>query len=240
MPQKDQRSELKAKIAEYLLTQGIDGESPIPGKRLRDELAEIVLHDCLDWVPARVEELGQQFDYLIGFAFGHRFQDNGNRSSGPVNKELAEILTTKYEAHDPGSRPEVWAQWEIAEHLKGTKVEGEGNLKPVYPDISITLDKVDYASTVTVTKKIRSTLGPNDMPSALLVAHPDHSRRCLRVVGSFRFNAYAVDHERTRISDWYDKDSGLMWTRNRHLYLLHDMLGALRFSRDRASDYGKT
>ena len=236
MSQQKLRSDLKIRIAEYLRAQGIDGEGSITGERLSDEMAEVVLHDCLDWVPAGVEESEQQFDFLIGFAFGHRFHRNGNRSPGPINRRLAELLKTKYDAHDPGNRPQVWAQWEIAEYLKGTNVEIEGNLNPVYPDISARFDNVSYASTVTVTKKIRSTLEAGDKPTALVVAHPDHSRRCLRIVEGFDFKAHALDHMGEAIEDWYDGESGQMWTRSRRLYLLHDMLASLSHSKDEATD----
>jgi hypothetical protein len=60
----------------------------------------------------------------------------------------------------------------------------------------------------------------------LVVAHPDHCYRCVRTLEGEKFTrVLAAQHARPfDAGKWYDASSGQLWTRTRHLYLLHDKI----------------
>ena len=82
---------------------------------------------------------------IIGFAFGHRFMMNGNRTSNEVNERLAQMVEKCFRACGNNPAPAVYTQWEIAEHLpKGIPY------RVVYPKPDIVKDEVQYVGTVSV------------------------------------------------------------------------------------------
>ncbi len=66
----------------------------------------------------------------------------------------------------------------------------------------------------------------------VVVAQPDHQRRYVRVVENFKLKAVAAEHDGSGMAGWYDQNSGQLWTRLRHLYLVHDISGCISYLGD--------
>jgi hypothetical protein len=240
-------STLKQQIAEYLQEQGVKGNSRITDNDLSETLAEAIIDNCLIWIPAKEMSSSsvRSVDAIIGFAFGNRFEPHGNRNAGPINKKLRDLVVEFYNAIQAQYRPpRVWVQWEIGDYISNTDIP-PSNLTVLEPEPDIEKDEVKYVSTIKVMQEVSKDLVKKS--SILVVAHPDHIGRCVRIVeqfedknGKFEYSAIAINHARPPASDWYDDQSGQLWTRTRHLYLLHDMIGRLSMHRQATNKEAKT
>ncbi len=227
--------ELLELLTAKLTAQGVDGRTPLADNTLPSAIASAIIDCCLTWLPKPNEVIKLQeprpVTAIIGFAFGNRFELHGNRGPGPVNELLADLVnryfTVLAESTIP---PRVWVQWEIGTYIPSGKVPGIISLEP-QPNIE--KDEVAYISTDKVMEVVKQQLTPSDEVSILVVAQPHHLRRCMKVARKYGFDhVFAVHHSDPNAADWYDPQSGQLWTRSRHLYLLHDMLGQLRMHRE--------
>jgi hypothetical protein len=239
--------DIRAGVARYLKDQGIQGVCKITDKELSEALADAIFDNCLTLIPAEEHQMQlnkvRKVDGIIGCAFGHRFQANGNRDPGPINKRLKDVVVSYYKAlkiHCPeGDQLLTIVQWEIGYCFSDDERELlDKDLLILEPAVDIERDKVDYVSTKKVMEEVKELLREaqkkldaqkKEKPDVLVVAHPDQLRRCLAIARSFGFEASAVVHEKCPNEDpaWYDPDSGQLWTRDRYLYLLHDMWSSL-------------
>ena len=128
----------------------------------------------------------------------------------------------------------VWVQWEIGDCIRASTIPAK-HLTCLEPTVRIEKGDVAYLSTVEVMKRVCAKLecmGKKEGATLLVVAHPDHLRRCMKVVrDDGKHQAMAVHHDEPDAPDWYDPGSSQLWTRTRHLNLLHDMIGQLNLHR---------
>jgi hypothetical protein len=107
------------------------------------------------------------------------------------------------------------------------------------PILNAEKDTVKYVSTEKVVQEINRALEGKTHAKLLVIAQPDHLRRCMKVVKKLGHDSVAVQHEKPDAPYWYDQQSGQLWTRTRHLYLLHDMIGQLSLHRQRKNEEAK-
>ncbi len=239
----EDREKLRGRIAAYPVT-CTDAEALVDCLlTCRPELAKTIplpeggRTDGADW--QRLEAV----NVILGFAFGNRFvadregRRNGNREPGPINGRIAELVIAYYQAClsvRRGSPPDVFVQWEIADWI-GDRIPCHS----LYPEINREKDQVTYVTTKGALEIIgHERLG--DCGKILVVAHPDHLLRCMWVVAKgndqyYLINnhilPYGVRHLLARSShddEWYDIESGQLWTTRRHRCLIHEAIGRLR------------
>lgn len=179
-----------------------------------ENLARILLEQCLTWSVSAPEM--KQIDALLTFAFGNRIDDYGNRTPGPVNAQLADVVESLYQEFNCT----VIAQWEIAQLLLN-RIPPEHliSVNPIYDSAS---DRVNYLSTAGVLKQARDIL--NDTKTIYVVAHRDHLVRCLQTAQRLGFDAVS---DSDKMPNDYDALSSQVWTRNRETYLVSDMISRL-------------
>ncbi len=198
-------------IRDYLEAQGLGAISK--------SLAVIILQNCLRWsVSAPPDE---PVDALVAFAFGNRIDKVGNRTPGPVNEQLADIVENLYKQH----KCTVIAQWEIA-HFLLHKIP-EKKLVSIHPQFDPVSDRVIYLSTRGVLDKARDHLAKT--ACIYIVAHRDHLVRCLQTASEMGLQAFS---ESLKMPVEYDPFSSQAWTRNREAYLVSDMISRLSAVRD--------
>ena len=122
-------------------------------------------------------------------------------------------------------RPKVMVQWEIAQVLW----EEHG----IRADVSATVDaEGNYLSTYGVMEQLAVALDAAGIRTVALVAHPDHSVRCGKVVQHFNVTALGTPLLRGEGVPWerfgcdadgYDAKSTQPWTTKRSRYLLHEL-----------------
>ena len=189
------------------------------------QLAEVLLEDVLSWRPQTIAV--ERVETFIAFTFGNRMLDNGNREPGPVNEELADVVA---ELHELRAAP-VFAQWEVAAALAGRLPDGA--VVPIYPGRDDRGEPV-YLSTSGVLAEIARRLGdPAKLGVVGVVGFADHLWRCVATSRRFGFDAHAPS---IPMPGTYDPLSGQAWCRNRHAYLLHDLM--LRLTERRAAVIG--
>jgi hypothetical protein len=154
-------------------------------------------------------------DSLVVYAFGNRVAANGDLSPGPVNEEMA-ALVTAFVAERPVP---VYAQWEVADLLLAAGV----------PDVISIGREVDADGNVTYL----STAGVADKAVALaaesgtglgqvgVIGFADHAVRC--VLTSRAAGMTADVPTGATLPAQYDAESGQPWTRNRLDYLSVDI-----------------
>lgn len=181
------------------------------------------------WQPPVVEL--DQIDFLLAFAFGNRPVPAGADplrvlpDPGPVNADLAATVAAVRAERDVP----VYAQWEIARHL----VDGHGmhdvvSIEPVYAaDGTIT-----YLSTDGVVEQVAASRArTGEVGTAGVVGFRDHVRRCVLTTTARGVAAGAPAG--FEMPGTYDPDSAQAWTRDRDLYLVHDVYA--RFANLRAA-----
>ena len=132
---------------------------------LRQYLTNLLFDSFLSWsIPS---DDTHKPNGIIAFAFGHRVDKSGNRSSGPINELLADRLLHYSQKFDCP----VWAQWEI-----GKIVEGRiSKLNVIYP----TYDngKPIYLNTRGILELVKKDI--EEGKTLFVIAHHDHLWRCV-------------------------------------------------------------
>ncbi|MBN3791157.1 hypothetical protein [Burkholderia sp. Ac-20353] len=170
-----------------------------------------------------------QINAIVAYSFGNRPNAaSGNTSStgvnqaalpdpGPVNEALADAVYRIYQLKPV----RVFAQWEIARFLLSKYQMGSSVLTSIEPVIASD-GTIVYLSTAGVAgAALARAGGAAAMGNVSVVAHRDHVKRCIEIsqlVGMKAFGAKEVP-----LPTLYDPQSGQPWTRNRSLYLVHDM-----------------
>lgn len=199
-----------------------------------DGLAEILFKDALTWSAPTVAPAA--IKTIVAFAFGNRPNtESGNTPTdgtaqlalpdpGPINAlladKVAEILAVQPEA-------KIYAQWEIARYLVDKhKLTQTVSIEPVInADGTIT-----YLSTVGVAEAIIADAGSAEaLGQIAVVGHRDHSKRCVETARAAGMDAYLPEGIAMPVD--YDIESGQSWTRERRLYLVHDLYARLTGTR---------
>lgn len=168
-------------------------------------------------------------DTIVAYSFGNRPNaESGNTSSsggnqaalpdpGPVNEALADTV------HQILLRKPVpvFAQWEIARFLVSKYGLASSQLTSIEPVIAAD-GSITYLSTDGVAAAIVAMRGTAAaLGTVAVVGHRDHAKRCIITSRGRGMNAFAVAEVPLPVG--YDPESGQPWTRNRPLYLVHDM-----------------
>lgn len=174
-----------------------------------------------------------QIGAIVAYSFGNRPNAaSGNTSStggnqaalpdpGPVNEALADAVHRIY-----ALKPvKVYAQWEIARFLVSKYGMGADVLTSIEPVIASD-GTIVYLSTAGVAAAAVSRAGgAAAMGNVAVVGHRDHAKRCIQTSQQAGMKAYAAADVPLPVA--YDPQSGQPWTRNRSLYLVHDMLSQM-------------
>jgi hypothetical protein len=132
--------------------------------------AEIVFSDVLQWRPPMVAPT--EIQTIVAYSFGNRIEANGNRSLGPVNASLADVVVR---LHEETSAP-VFAQWEVAEAIGGRIASR--HLVSITPLRDARSEPV-YLSTGGVAAAIvRQADDPGRLGKVAVVGFADHIKRC--------------------------------------------------------------
>ncbi|MDS0859364.1 hypothetical protein NUV25_16775 [Burkholderia pseudomultivorans] len=166
---------------------------------------------------------------IVAYSFGNRPNAaSGNTSStggnqaalpdpGPVNEALADAVHAIYRLKPV----KVYAQWEIARFLVSKYGMGTDVLTSIEPQIASD-GTIVYLSTAGVAAAAVSRAGgAAAMGKVAVVGHRDHAKRCIQTSRQAGMQAAAVAE--VPLPTLYDPQSGQPWTRNRNLYLVHDM-----------------
>ncbi len=170
-----------------------------------------------------------QIGAIVAYSFGNRpnaasgntSSTGGNQSAlpdpGPVNEALADAVYRIRQL-----KPiKVYAQWEIARFLVSKYGLGADVLSSIEPVIASD-GSIVYLSTAGVAAVAVSRAGgAAAMGTVAVVGHRDHAKRCIQTSRQAGMQAAAVAE--VPLPTTYDPQSGQPWTRNRSLYLVHDM-----------------
>lgn len=170
---------------------------------------------------------------IVAYGFGNRPNAaSGNTSSmgknqaalpdpGPINEALADTVYEIYRSR----RVKVFAQWEIARFLTSKYQMNSSNLHSIEPVISSD-GSVIYLSTAGVAFAVVGIVGnPAALGTVAVVGHRDHAKRCISTSVAAGMKAFAV--KEIALPTHYDAQSAQPWTRNRELYLVHDMFAQM-------------
>jgi hypothetical protein len=181
---------------------------------LAKEFAGIVIADALQWIPPVVAP--QEVKTIVAYTFGNRIDANGNRSPGPVNAALADVVVR---LHAETGAP-VYAQWEVAEAI-GDRIAAR-NLVSIRPLRDARAETV-YLSTGGVADAVVKRVGDaRQLGKVAVVGFADHIKRCVDT--SRRAGMDAAAPAGYALPTTYDTQSGQPWTRSRLIYLLHDVM----------------
>ena len=189
-------------------------------------LAAILLEETISWQPPVLAP--DHLTTLFAFTFGNRMLPNGNRTPGPVNLALADIVVSLHQ----WNRAPVFAQWEVAEAI-GDRIPAAmvTAINPLRDPRGEPL----YLGTTGVIEEVARMVGdPGSLGHVGIVAFADHIYRCVAACHRLGFDAHApagVDMPRN-----YDPESGQAWCRDRMVYLLHDIM--IRITERRAAVVG--
>lgn len=196
------------------------------GKALADpelaaKLAPVLLDVGFTWdAPSQP---ASSFRTIIAYSFGNRpaLPDTSGPAPGPINRELAAAAV---EAQRRSHAAVIYAQWEIASFLNAQGGLGRVvAINPVVaPDHSVT-----YLSTDGVAEAAIADAGGDaaKLGRVCVVGHHDHVKRCVEVSRARGMDAWAMDG--LSLPANYDAESDQPWTRNREIYLIHDMAAQL-------------
>ena len=170
---------------------------------------------------------------IVAYSFGNRPNAaSGNTSSsggnqaafpdpGPINEELADAVHQIYRLKPV----RVFAQWEIASFLVSKYQMNSSDLYSVEPIIASD-GTITYLSTAGVASAVVAVEGSAAaMGTVAVVGHRDHAKRCIQTSLAVGMNAFAVQGVTLPVN--YDPLSGQPWTRNREIYLVHDMFAQI-------------
>lgn len=170
---------------------------------------------------------------IVAYGFGNRPNAaSGNTSStgenqaalpdpGPINEELADTVYRIYQM----KRVRIFAQWEIAHFLASKYPMTSANLYSIEPIVASD-GTITYLSTAGVATAIVDIAGnPAALGTVAVVGHRDHAKRCIATSVAAGMKAFAVKEVTLPVN--YDALSAQPWTRNRELYLVHDMFAQI-------------
>jgi hypothetical protein len=178
------------------------------------DFAEIIISDALQWRPPTVGPM--EVETIVAYAFGNRIDANANRSPGPVNAALADVVVRLHGVR----RAPIYAQWEIAEAI-GDRVPNEClvSITPLRNRLAETV----YLSTGGVAAAVVERVGhAARLGKVGVVGFADHIKRCIDVSRRAGMDAAAPGGYAMPAN--YDALSGQPWTRSRLTYLVHDLL----------------
>ncbi|HEM8497620.1 hypothetical protein DN523_02165 [Burkholderia multivorans] len=174
-----------------------------------------------------------QVGAIVAYSFGNRpnaasgntSSTGGNQSAlpdpGPVNEALADAVYRIRQLKPV----KVYAQWEIARFLVSKYGMGTDVLTSIEPVIASD-GSIVYLSTAGVAAAaVQRAGGAAAMGNVAVVGHRDHAKRCIQTSQQAGMQAAAVAE--VALPTVYDPQSGQPWTRNRSLYLVHDMYAQL-------------
>ncbi|EHP41761.1 hypothetical protein OR16_18251 [Cupriavidus basilensis OR16] len=213
-------AELQAQIAAKLNAQLGDSAT---ANAIQPALLDVGFTWDLPMIPAA------QVGAIVAYSFGNRPNAaSGNTSSsggnqlalpdpGPVNEALADAVHQIYVLKPV----KVYAQWEISRFLVSKYGMGTDVLTSIEPVVASN-GTIVYLSTAGVAAAAVSRAGGGvAMGNVAVVGHRDHAKRCIQTSQQAGMKAYAVSE--VPLPTVYDPQSGQPWTRNRSLYLVHDM-----------------
>lgn len=215
----------KEKLIQHLRKQGLDSGS----EKVADKIADILLKQVLSWKVETSETSinPEDAEAILGFSFGFRFVDNGNKIPGFINERLADKVAEYYTY----KKRLVYAQWEICEALAGQVQKND--LHPIYPDVDETKtdNAVKYLGTKDVLKKITEKLKieGKQISSVLIVAHHDHLLRCVRLAKECGFRVATAQDQ---MPSEHDDHSGQKWTKDRTTGVVSEIISRLSAFRE--------
>lgn len=172
-------------------------------------------------------------DSIVAYAFGNRpnadsgvTDPNGGTQvalpdPGPTNELLADAVHAIYTLKPVM----IYAQWEIARFLVSKYGMTPEQVYSVEPIINAD-GTITYLSTDGVAlDAIHHAGSAAALGQVAVVGHRDHAKRCIQVSESRGMNAGVAAEVPLPVE--YDAESGQAWTRNRGLYLVHDMYAQL-------------
>lgn len=154
------------------------------------------------------------------FAFGQRRDPNGNALPDPVVSPLLKRLLNQLAARLHCNQGYV--QWEI-EQAEGPPIPD--GMKIVRPTPNEEDATIHYLSTVDVCAKAAKEVADPKNLTVCVLGHRHHAWRCVQIVRSFGFQAWAPYEELPAI---YDKESSQWWCRSAEAYIIHDLISRLR------------
>ncbi len=196
------------------------------GKALDDpalaaKLAPVLLDVGFTWEAPT--QPAASFRTIVAYSFGNRPALPGAPlpAPGPINEELARAVIEAQRRSQAGT---IYAQWEIADFLRGHPAIG----KVVAIEPIVAPDKtVKYLSTDGVAEAIVALVGGDAarLGRVCVIGHHDHAKRCVETSRGRGMVAWAMAG--LALPANYDPASDQPWTRERELYLIHDMAAQL-------------
>ena len=184
-------------------------------------LAPVLLDIGFTWDAPSQPAAG--FRTVVAYAFGNRPAPAGTTTPvpGPMNETLAKAVV---EAQRKSGAVTIYAQWEIASFL--SKQEGIGKVVAIDP-VTAADGSVKYLSTDGVAEAIVTMVGGDatKLGRVCVIGHHDHSKRCVETSRARGMDAWVMDGLKLPVN--YDAESDQPWTRDREIYLIHDMLAQL-------------
>lgn len=178
------------------------------------ELANALHEDVLSWRAPEID--ATKIDTILAFTFGNRLLPNGNRSPGPVNEALADLVSR---LHRETGAP-VYAQWEVAEAV-GTRMPAN-MLTAIFPDRDERAEPVYLTTSDVVSAVVKGAADRHSFGVVGIVGFADHLWRCVATARRFGLDAYAPSGYAMPCE--YDARSGQPWCRSRLPYLMHDIM----------------
>lgn len=188
---------------------------------LAAKLAPVLLDVGFTWQPP--SQPASTFHTIIAYSFGNRpaLPGTSTPAPGPVNQRLAmAVLEAQRRSHSAV----IYAQWEIASFLSSQ--ESIGKVVPINPIVAPD-HSIKYLSTDGVAEAAVADAGGDaaKLGRVCVIGHHDHAKRCVEVSRARGMDAWAM--EGLPLPAEYDPKSDQPWTRDREIYLIHDMAAQL-------------
>lgn len=180
---------------------------------IAQKLSTMLLENILTWKTPVVEP--EKIHTIVAFAFGNRILPNGNRSPGPVNHALADLVIQLHQE----TNAHVYAQWEIADII-GNRISNT-QMTLIYPTLDAQANVIYLSTAGVIAEIIKQVCNPERLGTVAIVAFNDHIHRCIALAHAACIDAYAP--RGYLMPDAYDQSSGQPWTRDRFTYLITDM-----------------
>ncbi len=185
------------------------------------KLAPVLLDVGFTWDAPSQPAAG--FQTIVAYAFGNRPAAAGSTTPlpGPMNETLAKAVI---EAQRKSGAATIYAQWEIASFL--TEQKGIGKVVAINSVVAAD-GSVKYLSTDGVAEAIVTMVGGDakKLGRVCVIGHHDHSKRCVETSRARGMDAWVMEGLPLPVN--YDAESDQAWTRDREIYLIHDMFAQL-------------